>query len=483
MTSLTTITLRAGFWSALERVGQQVVLVLTQLWLARLLGPELFGLVAMLTIFYSVAQVIVDGGLGNALIQKNEIDEVDCNSVFYFNVVLGFVLAGLICVASPWIAAFYGRPVLMPMTCVLALIPLINGFGIVQMALLRRELRFKRILLASVPATVLSGALGVGMALAGFGVWALVAQMVGLRLFWVVLIWIVSDWRPRLRYSARSIKRMFGFGSKLMLENVLTVIFEDVYFLVVGKIFDAITLGLYFNARRLQRMVATTVSGMLARVALPVFAQIQDDPDRMKRGMRRGVRLVILLNGLICALMVATAEPLFRGVLGDKWIGSIPYFQWLAAVALFYPLSAVNLNVLVALGRSDLFLGVGVVKKVLIALNLVIAWRWGVMAIVYGQVAIAFASFLINAYYTGRFLRYSALAQLWDGVGGLLAAGSSAVVMAVLAQLGRGLPHLVIVAGQVVVGVGFWAVVCFAFDLRAFHDFTNLLRNRSKPNG
>lgn len=483
MTSLSNKVFSATVWSALERFGQQGVLIIVQLVLAAKLGPEVFGLLAMLLIFYAVAQSLVNSGFSFALIQKQEIDSLDCSSMFYFNIVLGVVVAGAMCAVSPLVAWFYGKPILQPMMCALAIVPFINSFGLVQETLLRRELKFKRLMIATFPATVLSGAIGIVLAYNGWGVWSLVIQMVSLRFIWVGLMWFASAWRPTREFSAAALKKMFGFGSKVMVEGLATVIFDNLYLLVIGKVFDAVSLGLYSNARKLQHLVSVNLTAILSRVAFPVFSRLQDDTERMRRGFSRAVGILILFNGLICALMVATADPLFRGVLGNEWIGSIPYFQWLAAVALFYPLSSVNLNVLIALGRSDLFLMVGVVKKVLIVLNLAIAWRWGVMAIVYGQVAIALLSFLINAHYTGKFLRYPAWAQLWEGVGGLLAAGSTAVVMTALAQLGRGLPYLLIAFGQVVIGVGFWLAVCYAFDLRAFHELIKILRNRSNANG
>ncbi len=476
MASLTSKAMKAGVWSAIERVGQQMVLVIVQLWLARLLGPEAFGLVAMLIIFYNIAQVLVDSGFGNALIQKSEIDETDCNSVFYFNIVLGALAAGAMCAISPWVAGFFERPVLQPMTCWLALIPLINSFGVVQQSLLRRQLRFRRILAASMPATVISGVIGVAMALNGFGVWALVAQMVSLRFFWVLLMWRVSPWRPAWEYSGRSIRRMFDFGSKLMADSLLTVIFENLYFMVIGKLFDAVTLGLYFNARRLQRLVSSTLAGVLVRVVLPVFSQVQDDTERMRRGLRRATRLVALVIGMVCAMMITMADPVFRGILGDDWIGSIPYFQWLAIVALFYPFSAMNLNVLMAIGRSDQFLIAGVIKKVLIVLNLVICWRYGVMALVYGLAVLSLLDFFVNAFFTGQHLRYPAYKQLWDAAPYFAVAAAAGLVMVVFAQLCFGLPHLVIAAGQAILGTGIWLAASYAFELEAYNEFVKLFR-------
>lgn len=470
----------AMFWSALERVGQQGVMVVVQLVLARLLGPEAFGLVAMVTIFYAVAQGVVDSGLSQALVQKKRVDPIDGHSMFYVNVALGVAMAGLLCAASPVIAWFYERPVLLPMTCCFALIPLVNSFGLVQESLLRRALDYRRLMIATLPATLVSGVVGVAMALLGFGVWALVAQMLTLRVLWVLMIWRVSDWRPARAFSLDAVRRMFGFGSKVMAEGILNVIFDNIYFLVIGKVFDALTLGLFFNARKLQMLVSTNLSAIMARVAFPVFSQIQDDSERMRKGLRRAVRLLALFNGLLCALMAALADPLFRGVLGREWIGSIPYFQWLAVVALFYPFSALNLSVLMAKGRSDLFLLVGMVKRVLIVVNLVVCLRYGVQALVYGMAALALISFLINAYFTGRFLRFSAWRQLREAAPYVAVAGLCWAAMAALSRIGFGLPHGLIAVVQVVVGVSSWLALCYACRLKAFEEAAALVRSRVK---
>lgn len=475
---MTSKALSAGIWSTLERVGQQGVQVLVLLVLARLLGPEAFGLIAMLTIFYGIAEALVNSGFGSALIQKKQITSVDCNSVFFLNITIGILMAGLMCLASPWIAEFYEEPVLQPMTCWLALMPIINSFGLVHTTLLRRNLQFRKLLFITMPATVISGLIGIMMALSDCGVWSLVAQMLSMRFLWVCLLWRSSGWRPRLEYSGQSITGLFGFGSKVMAEGLLNVVVLNLYYLLVGKIFDTHILGLFFHARRLQKMIIGNVSTSLNRISLPLFSQIQEDKERIHRGLHQANRLIAMTIGITCAFMFAVADPVFRGVLGNEWIDSISYFQWLSVAGLFAPIIMINRSIMLAVGRSDMSLWLSIFIKVLNILNLIIGYSYGIMALIYGIVIIGIVSHITTLYLIARLFHISIQRQFLNTLPSWTMAAVTCMVMLSIGAIIRGFPYLLIVLIQVFAGLTVWLAIGYAFGVQSLTECVQLVKQK-----
>ncbi|MCG3178517.1 MAG: Teichuronic acid biosynthesis protein TuaB [Phycisphaerae bacterium] len=475
--------LKATVWSALENISQQLVLLAVQLILARLLGPKAFGLVAMLAIFYALVQTVVDSGFANALIQKKEVTSVDCSSVFYFNISLGVLMAGLLSLSSPWIAAFYDQPILVPLTCWLSVNNVINAFGAVQHALLKRQFQFRKLLSASFPASVASGVVGVGLALMGAGVWAIIAQMLAMRLVWVALMWVVSNWRPTREFSWSALRKMFGFGSKLMATSLIAVIFDNLNFLVIGKIFDAVSLGLYSNARRLQMTVSVNINSIVSRVAFSAFSQVQEEPARLRQGFRRVVRTLALFSGLMAAMLLATAGPLVRGLLGRAWIPAIPYIHWLAALVFFFPLSGNNVDLVKGRGRSDLILIGALIKQGLIVANLVIAWRWGIQAIVIGQVGVGILGYLVNAYLSSLAVHCSVWRQVLDIVPSGLVAAVVCVAMLAVPWVLPMHSNLWTLIAEVVVGTVCWLVISYGLNVADFRAFVTQVIKSARRGG
>ena len=312
-------TIRALTWSFLEVIGRQGVQFVIGIVLARLLFPEQYGLIGMLTIFMAVARSLLDSGFGAALIQKSEPTLIDTCSIFYFNIVVGLAAAGLLCLIAPWIASFYNQPILVPLTRAMSLIIVVNSFGLIQRAILSKQINFKAQTKVSLISGSLSGIVGVVFATAGFGVWSLVVQQVSSSLFSTVCLWLVSPWRPRLIFSFNALKDMFGFGSRLLVSGVLNHIFDNIYLLVIGKLFSAADLGIFTRAQNLQELPSQTLSGMVGRVTFPVFSSIQDDPIRLKRGLKKALTLLVLVNFPMMIGMVVIARPLVVLLLTQKF--------------------------------------------------------------------------------------------------------------------------------------------------------------------
>ncbi|MDX9833896.1 MAG: MOP flippase family protein [Desulfobulbus sp.] len=466
--------LNAGMWSLLDAVGQRGVQFVVGIILARLLLPEQFGLVGMLLVFTAVAQTFVDSGFGAALIQKQNITKEDTCSIFYFNILMSCILSGCLCALAPRIALFYGRPILAPMLQVMSSCLVINSLGQVHNILLTKGLEFKSRAKVTLYASFLSGLIGIGMAYWGYGVWSLVAQQVGSAIFSVIFLWLFSIWRPALLFSFKSLREMFRFGSKLLASGLLNTIFDNIYLVVIGKFFSPADLGYYTRANTLQQLPSITLSSVVGRVAFPVFSTIQDDPERVKRGMKKALTMLVFINFPLMVGLAVVAGPLVSVLLGDKWQPCVPYLQMLCLVGLMYPLHLINLSVLQALGRSDLFLRLEVTKKLLIALNISITWRWGIMAMITGQAITSLASYYLNAYYNKRIIGYSIWEQVKDIYIYFFNAALMGGVVFCLTYLVNFNPFLLLVY-QVGSGVVAYIILCRLFCLNTFIELQRII--------
>lgn len=470
-------TINSLSWSFLESLAARGLRFIVGIILARLLFPEQFGLIGMLMIFMAVARVFVESGYGAALIQKREATQADICSIFYFNILLGFLTAGLLCLAAPWIGEFYHQPILTPLVRALSLAIPIDALGLIQEILLAREINFRAHAIRSLVAGVLAGGIGVGCAFAGFGVWSLVAQQLSESFFRTICLWVLSRWRPQLIFSFGSLRRMFGFGSSMLFSGLLNQVFDNVYYTVIGKLFSAADLGLFTRARALQSWPSQSLSEVVGRVTFPVFSKSQDDKARLKRGLRKALTVIVLINFPLMVGLAVTAQPLVIALIGPKWSGCVPYLRMFCVIGLLYPLQAVNLNVLKSLGRSDLILRLATMEKILIAANIAITMRWGIPGIIYGMIATSAVSFYLNSYYTRILVDYSALEQLRD----LLPYLAVAALMGIITFLVGLLPfpgNFVMLLVQIPVGAITYLGLCWIIRLSAFVEVRNELCNR-----
>jgi len=475
--SLKAQAVRGVFWSFLDRIGQQGIRFVIMVILARLLVPEQFGLIGMLTIFMEVARSFVDSGFSAALIQKKEVTDVDISSAFYINVGIGLAEMGLFYVGAPWVANFYHQPILTPLMRVLSLSLVIGSLTCVHTALLCRRIDFQTQLKVGIAATVLSGGIGIGMAAQGFGVWSLVAQYLANSFFRTVFLWGLSVWHPRLVFSLASVREMFGFGSRLLAAGLLNTIFEDLYLVVIGRLFSAAQLGLYTSARRIETLAATNTTNVVTHVAFPVFSQIQDDPVRLKRSLRKAMTMLALVHFPIIVGLAVTARPLVYVLLSAKWAASIPWLQLLCLVGASYPFQALLLNTLKAKGRSDLFFNLEVFKKVLTVLAIVITYRWGVAGMIWGQVVLSVVCYYINSYYVIRLVHYRLPEQLADLAP--YAAMSTLMGLGVYFVRFLSLPGAAaLLLVQVLVGIVLYAGLSYVFGLPAFVEATHAAGDR-----
>jgi len=465
------------FWSLLDRVGQQGIAFVIAVLLAHFLTPAQFGLVGMLSLFIDVARVFIDSGFGAALIQRKKVTEVDECSIFYFGIFAGLVAAGLLCAGAPWIARFYGQPILTPLMYALSVTLVLPSLSSVQNALLSKRIDFKTQLKIGLSATLLSGIIGVAMAVQGCGVWSLAAQYIGNNVFRTVFFWWLVSWRPRWLFSLAALREMFSFGSRLLASTLLNTIFENLYLVVIGKLFSATHLGLYAGARKIQSVATTNVTGVVMQVAFPVFSAIQDDSARLKRSMRKAMMMLALVNFPLMAGLALTARPVVHVLLTEKWAAAVPWLQLLCLANLLYPFHALHLNLLTAKGRSDLFFRLELLKKTLTVILIAITCFWGVRGILWSQVVMSVLGYFFNSYYTTRLIGYSLREQFAD----------LAPYAAVSALMGGGvyLAQFVPLAGdtlrlalEVLLGIALYVGLSGVFRLPAFLEMVHAIHER-----
>ncbi len=457
------------FWSATERLGPRAVQFVVSIILARLLTPAEFGLIGMLSVFMALGHVLMNSGFGSALIQKQNATKAHYNSVFFANMALSLVAAGLLWLSAPWIAAFYNQPALIAPARGLSFNFIFAAFGLVQLTLLSKRMDFKTQAKVRLIAVVGSGVVGVSMALLNFGIWSLVAQSLSLTLFNSVLLWVFNSWRPSRDFSMQALRELFGFSSRMLASGVLDTIFRNLYNVVIGKLFQPSDLGYYTRANSLQQIPAQTLTGVIAKVTFPLFSEIQDDLEKMRNGFKKAIRAIALVNFPLMFGLMATAGPLVLTLLGEKWRPVIPYLQLLAIVGLFNPLSAINLNVLLAKGRSDLFFRLEIIKKTLVVLILLVTWRWGIQAIILGQIGSVVIAYGINGYYNARLVGYPFLSQLRD----IFPYFAVSAVMGGLVYLLNWLPiasSMLLLILQILVGGIVFVLLCRGFRLPVFME-------------
>ncbi len=468
---------RGAAWGFIEAIGLRGVQFVINIILARLLAPEQFGLIGMLMIFIALSWTLMDSGFGAALIQKQSITEEDKNSIFYFNIFVGIVITVLLCLIAPWVAAFFKQPVLTSLLRVLSLVIVINSLGMVQGNLLIKEIDFKTQTKISLAASLCSGIIGVTFAYYGFGVWSLAIQQLSNAVFRVVLLWILNSWRPALIFSMSSLREMFSYGSKLLVSGLLNVVFEHIYVIIIGRIFSPLTLGLYTRAKSLKTMPSWTLCAMVGRVTFPVFSKIQDDRERVKRAMRKSLTTMVLINFPVMIGLAVVAYPFVFVVLTSKWKACVPYLEVLCLGGLMLPLIFINLNVLRALGRSDLVLKIEALSKILIIINIVLTWRWGVMAMIWGQVAVSILSYGLNVYYNKIIIGYSMKEQIKDIYPYLINALLMGLAVCGVIYLPiNNLPVLFII--QLVVGAAVYTLLCRIWKLPAYQEAEEIVLSR-----
>lgn len=401
-------------WTFSQQFGNQLIGFLVSLVLARLLLPEEFGLIGMISIFIAIGNSLLNAGLTQSLIRSKDLDEEDYSTVFYFNLIASIAIYIIIYFLAPLIADFYKQDILVNIVRLYCISFIISAFSAVQLARLTKIMDFKTQTIVAIPATILGGVLGVLLAYNGFGVWSLVWSQLLTQSASSIQLWIYSKWRPLASFNYLKFKDHLDFGYKLTLSGLLDVVFKNIYVIIIGRFFSASQVGFYTRAETMKQLPVMNISKALNKVTYPLFASIQDDDIKLKNVYRKLMQTVVFVIAPTLILLGVVAEPLFRFLFTEKWLPAVPYFQILCATGILYPIHAYNLNILKVKGRSDLFLKLEILKKGVILIVVFLTLKYGILALLYGQVIISITAFFINTYYSGKFIHYSAWQQTKD---------------------------------------------------------------------
>lgn len=411
MSELKKISTNGLKWSAIERIATQTTQLMVMLILGRMLGPKAFGLIGMLAIFIAISQTLVDSGFSSALIRKQDRDETDYATVFYFNIITSIICYSILFISAPYIANFYLQPELTSLTRTLGLVILINSFAIIQRTRLSIIIDFKTQTKASLISVACSATISLFLAYLDFGAWALVAQTLSFATINIILLNIFDPWLPKRTFSKASFNQLFSFSSKILLSGLLDTIYNNIYQIIIGKLFSACQLGLFTQAKNLSSIPAMTLTGIIQRVTYPVMSHIQNDQKALEKTYLLTLRLsAVVIFPLILGLAII-AKPLLTLLLGQEWKPAAELISILCIGYMLYPIHAINLNLLQIKGRSDLFLRLEIVKKIITTIMLLITVPFGIKTICIGMVIQSYLALTINTYYTGKLSSLTMLKQ------------------------------------------------------------------------
>ncbi len=462
------------FWRFAERVGAQGVKMLVEIVLARILLPEDYGIVAIVTIFITILQVFVDSGLANALIQKKDADDLDFSSVFWFNIVWCLILYGLLFLVAPLIAAFYNNEMITPVLRVLGIQVIIASVKNVELAYVSRTMQFKRFFFATLGGTIGAAVVGIWMAYHGYGVWALVAQHIFNTFVDTVILFATVKWHPKRQFSFARLKGLLSFGWKLLAAALLDTIYTDIRQLIIGKVYTEADLAFYNRGQQYPQLAVSNINASIDSVLLPTMSREQNHTARVKAMTSRAIKTSTYLMAPLMIGLAVIGEPLIRFLLTEKWLPSVFYMRIFCLTFLFYPLHTANLNALKAMGRGDLFLKLEILKKVISIAMLAATVFISVEAIAYSMLISNFTSMLINAWPNRKILNYGFREQIRDILPSLaLAAVMGALVWCVSLF---GWPDLATLLVQILLGAAFYAGASKMLRLDTFEYILELLR-------
>ena len=461
-------------WRFAERCGAQGVALVVSIVLARLIAPEHYGTLALVTVFTDIHQVLVDSGLGSALVQKKDADDLDFSSVFFFNIAVCLILYAGMFFLAPRIAGFYQDMELVPVIRVMSLVLVISGVKNVQQAYVSRQMLFKRFFFATLGGTVVAAVVGIAMAYMGFGVWALVAQNLVNKMIDTIVLWYTVRWRPKLMFSWKRLKGMISYGWKLLAAGLLDTVFTNLRQLVIGKMYTSSDLAYFNRGQIFPNTIVNNVNTSISSVLFPAMSSAQEDPERVKVMTRRSIMVSTYVMAPLLMGLAFCAEPIVSILLTDQWLPCVPFLRIFCIAYMFYPIHTANLSAIKAMGRSDLFLSLEVVKKVVGMILLLVSMWFGVMAMAYSLLISSFLAQLINSWPNRKLLNYNYMEQMKDILPGILTAVGMGICVYLLGMLPMAKGPLLVL--QILAGAVIYVMISAIWKIEAFGYLWGMLK-------
>lgn len=470
-------TKRGLYWNAASNIASQGMRFVFGLILARLLSPDVYGILGILTVFICVVSIFIDCGFSQALIRKQDRKQVDFSTEFFFNIVVGVVCYLTLFISAPFIADFYKMPILSPVLRVIGLGVIINSLCVVQSAQFAIRLDFKTPAKIGVFTQLVSGIIGITLAYFGWGIWALVFQQMAGGVMYAVIMWTVVGWRPTMEFSKESFKYLWGYGSKILGTSILQTVYDNLYPLIIGKAFSPTTLGLYSRAQGFASLPSTNFSGVLGSVTFPILSKINNDTPRLIGIYRRMIKTAAFIVFPMMLGLAAVASPLVKVLLNEKWYECIVLLQLLCCAMLWQPLSSINLSILKVVGRTDVLLKLEVIKRVAGVLSIVCSLPFGIIGICVGYIILYVFCFLLNTYHIGKVINVPLKEQLKDFMPSLMYAGIMGLIVLVIVSA---IPNILIsLFFGIFSGVISYWVMSKIFQPAVLNDALSLIRNKS----
>lgn len=474
-------TIKGVGWSFTDSILSQGITFLVGIVLARMLSPEEYGLLGILMIFIVISESIVNSGLSSALIRKQGATEKDFSTVFITNLVLSFVMYGVLFVCAPLISHFFEKSQLTILLRVMGVIVIINALSLVPLTKLTRKVDFMTIAICSFVSAIASGAIGIYMAFEGYGVWALVGQQMTRQTVNTIALWIANKWLPKLQFSVESFKELWGFGWKLLVSGLINTIWNEIYKVVIGKCYSPATLGQYTQAHFYSDLFSRNMTSIIQRVSYPVLSKMQDEKERLKEAYRQVIKITMLVTFVLMFGLAGCAKQFIFVLIGEQWLPCVGYLQILCFSMALYPLHAINLNMLQVQGRSDLFLKLEIIKKCIAVIPLLLGIFIDIYWMLLGSVVVGWIAYYLNALYSGSYLHYTVWMQIRDIMPSMLMALGMAIIVFLIGLLP--LSAYVLLPIQIVVGAVIVFITCEIIQLDEFLQIKNIAMGMIKKKG
>lgn len=462
-------------WRFAERCGAQFITFFVSIVLARILSPRDYGQIALITVFTTIMQVFVDSGLGTALIQKKDADDLDFSSVFYFNFIVCLILYAFMFFMAPFIAKFYNNDSLVAIVRVISLTIIISGIKGIQQSYVSRNMLFKRFFYATLGGTLFSAIFGIGLAYAGVGVWAIVGQQLSNTTIDTLILWMTVKWRPKKMFSWNRLRNLLSFGWKILVSSLIDTFYNNIRSLIIGKMYSSSDLAFYNQGQQFPNVIVTNINTSIDSVLLPTMANEQENYIRVKGMTRRAIKTSTYIMAPLMMGLAFCAEPIVRIVLTDKWLPCVPFLRIFCITYMFYPIHTSNLNAIKAVGRSDMFLKMEILKKI-VGIILLFSTMWfGVMAMAYSLLLSSVLSQIINSWPNRKLLNYGYLEQLKDILPGILLAVFMGMVVYIIGIIPMKTITLLVI--QIIAGAIIYISLSTVFHLESFEYLVDMVKS------
>lgn len=462
-------------WRFAERCGAQLVTFVVSIVLARILAPEDYGTIALVTVFTTILQVFVDSGLGTALIQKKDADDLDFSSVFYFNFIVCLILYAGMFIAAPSIARFYGDVSLIAIVRVTSLTIVISGVKGIQQAYVSRHMLFKRFFFSTIGGTVFSAFLGIAMAYAGYGVWALVVQQLSNTAIDTLILWLTVKWRPKRSFSWKRLEELLSYGWKLLVSALLDTGYNNITNLIIGKVYSSSDLAFYNQGDKFPKVIVSNINTSIDSVLLPSMSNVQNDRQGVKRMTRRAIKTSTYVMAPLMMGLAFCADSIVRVILTDKWLPCVLYMQIFCFTYMFWPIHTANLNAIKALGRSDLFLKLEIIKKIVGIVILLFTMRISVKAMAYSMIVTSILGQVINSWPNYKLLNYGYFEQIKDILPSIVLATVMGVLISLIRLLNIAPGFMLLI--QMVLGVVIYIYGSYILKLESFEYLLDMIKS------